>query len=67
MKNKDLDFDIESELSGIFKELMKQDWKKMLTEEIGKITGKPKTKKKSGGMTILAAFAIGYFLGSLRR
>ena len=52
-------------------ELMGKDWKGMLESEIKKIKGSAKSKgkksSKSTNISVIAAFAIGYMLGSLRR
>ncbi len=56
---------VQDTVQDFINELMSKDWKKMLEEEIEKIRGSK--KKKTSGISILAAFALGYLLGSLRR
>ena len=52
-------------MSSFVNDMMTKDWREMLNTEIDKIRNPKKSKK--GGMSLMAAFAIGYLLGSMRR
>ncbi|GEM_PF-4746309 len=56
---------IQDAVQSLINELMSVDWKSMVEKEIEKIRS-PK-KKKTSSISMLAAFVLGYLLGSLRR
>ena len=65
---KEMDFShIEDVARDLIDDIMSKDWREMLSKEIQKIKNPKKSNGKAEGISMVAAFAIGYMLGSLRR